>query len=54
MDVPDQSTFSCGLQPYRCLRDDPRYAEIKRMIDQFPSERMEELKLYIQRWTRDT
>ena len=54
MDTPEQSTASCGLQPYRRLRDDPRYAEIKRIIDQFPAEKMEELKLYIERWTSET
>jgi len=39
-------------QPYRCFREDPRYDEIKRMIESFPSEKMEQLKMYIERWLR--
>ncbi|MEI7450554.1 MAG: hypothetical protein WCJ75_13120 [Desulfomonile sp.] len=30
--------------------DDPRYDEIKRIIENFPREKMENLKSYIQRW----
>lgn len=37
-------------RPYRPLRDDPRYDEIKKMIEEFPEERLDELKRYIQRW----
>ncbi len=37
-------------RPYRPLRDDPRYDEIKKMIEELPSENMEKLKRYIQRW----
>jgi hypothetical protein len=39
-------------RPYRPLRDDPRYDEIKKMIENLPSENMEKLKRYIQRWLR--
>lgn len=54
MDTTNQSTACRGLQPYRRLREDPRYVEIKRMIDRFPVENMEKLKMYIQRWSRHT
>jgi len=38
--------------PYRPLREDPRYDEIKKMIENFPPENMEKLKLYIRMWLR--
>jgi hypothetical protein len=40
--------------PHRPLRDDPKYDEIKKMIEDFPRERLEELKRYIQRWLRES
>lgn len=40
-------------QPYRRFREDPRYDELKRMIESFPSEKMEQLKMYIERWLRN-
>ncbi len=39
-------------QPYRPLRDDPRYDEIKRIIENWPPENMDKLRTYIQRWLR--
>ena len=39
-------------RPYRSLREDPRYAEIKQMIDDFPAERMDQLRSFINRWLR--
>lgn len=38
--------------PYRPLREDPRYDEIKKLIESFPPENMDKLKLYISRWLR--
>lgn len=32
------------------IRDDPRYEEIKKMIEEFPPDKMDLLKTYIQRW----
>lgn len=32
------------------IREDPRYDEIKKIIENFPPEKMELLKSYIQRW----
>lgn len=49
----DGSAVNGGLRPYRRFRDDPRYDEIKRIIDEIPREKMEELKMYIQRWSSD-
>ncbi len=40
-------------KPYRRFRDDPKYDEIKKMIEDFPSEKMEQLRLYIERWLRN-
>ncbi len=34
----------------RSLKDDPRYEEIKKMIEEFPPDKMDLLKTYIQRW----
>ena len=39
-----------GRTPYRPLRKDPRYREIKRMIEDFPPEHMEDLRRYIEEW----
>jgi len=39
-------------QPYGSFRDDPRYEEIKRIIENWPPEKMDKLKNYIQRWLR--
>jgi hypothetical protein len=39
-------------EPYRPLREDPRYDEIKKLIENFPPENMEKLRLYIRRWLR--
>lgn len=36
----------------RSVKDDPQYKEIKRMIEDFPAEKMDLLKVYIQRWLR--
>ncbi|MEW6139983.1 MAG: hypothetical protein AB1733_17300 [Thermodesulfobacteriota bacterium] len=38
--------------PYRSLREDPRYDEIRKLIEDFPPEHMEKLRLYIERWLR--
>jgi|GEM_PF-935731 len=38
--------------PKRTVRDDPQYKEIKKMIEDFPPEKMDLLKTYIQRWLR--
>jgi hypothetical protein len=53
MQATDGSAVKGGLRPYRRLCEDPRYDEIKRIIDEIPKEKMEELKMYIQRWSRD-
>jgi hypothetical protein len=36
------------------FRDDPNYLEIKKMIENFPADRMKQLKMYIERWLRDS
>ena len=33
----------------RSLRDDTRYDELKKILENFPSEKMEELKTFIKR-----
>jgi len=38
--------------PHRCIREDPRYDELKKMIEEFPPEKMELLKSYIQKWLK--
>jgi hypothetical protein len=48
----DTSLIQPQRQPYRPIRDDPKYDEIKDIIDKFPPEQMERLKRYIQRWSR--
>lgn len=48
----DRSLIQPRQQPYKPIRDDPRYAEIVNIIDKFPPEQMERLKRYIERWIR--
>jgi hypothetical protein len=36
----------------RSLRDDPQYDELKKILEEFPPEKMEELKVFIKRWGR--
>jgi len=48
----DSSASKTRRQPYRPLREDPRYGEIKRIIDDMPTEKMKKLKMYIERWLR--
>ncbi|MCX5861792.1 MAG: hypothetical protein WCG29_05245 [Desulfomonile sp.] len=36
--------------PHRLVREDPRYDEIKKIIEEFPPEKMGLLKSYIQKW----
>lgn len=36
------------------FRDDPNYLEIKKMIENFPADRMKQLKMYIERWLRNS
>ena len=38
MGTLDESVTQPPPQPYRNLREDPRYAEIKKIIDEFPKE----------------
>ncbi|MFC1836514.1 hypothetical protein ACFL2Q_17620 [Thermodesulfobacteriota bacterium] len=40
-------------RPYRSLREDPRYHELKRIIDNLSTEKMDKLKTYIKKWSRD-
>jgi hypothetical protein len=48
----DTSRIEGQRQPYRPIRDDPKYDEIKKIIEKFPPEQMDRLKRYIQRWIR--
>lgn len=50
----DASAVKPTRQPYRPLREDPRYDEIKRIIDDLPTEKMKKLKMYIERWLRSS
>ncbi len=52
MRTTDVSGAKTRRQAYRPLQEDPRYDEIKKMIDDFPAEKMEKLKTYIERWLR--
>jgi hypothetical protein len=40
--------------PKSRFRDDPNYLEIKKMIENFPEDRMKQLKMYIERWLRNS
>ena len=50
MRVVNASRPRTSGQGYRKLREDPRYYEIKRMIESLPPEKMKALKTYIERW----
>ncbi|MBI4964711.1 MAG: hypothetical protein HY913_15635 [Desulfomonile tiedjei] len=54
MGTLDVSGAQNQRRPYRRLREDPRYDEIKRIIEDFPADKMEKLKDYIQRWLRSS
>jgi hypothetical protein len=41
-------------RPYTPLRDHPKYHELKRMIEELPSEKMQKLKTYIEKWLSDS
>lgn len=49
----DPSPQRTQKQPYRRLREDPRYHELKRVIDNFPRDKMHRLKNYLKRLTKD-
>lgn len=38
--------------PHRGIREDPRYEELKKIIDEFPPEKIDLLKSYIQKWLK--
>jgi hypothetical protein len=40
-------------RPYRNLRDEPKYEELKKIISDLPPDKMEKLKSYIQRLVRN-
>jgi len=48
----DTSASENRHRPYRHLREDPRYPELKRIIEDFPPEKLAELRSYIKRWLR--
>jgi hypothetical protein len=41
------------LRPYVTLSEHPRYAELKKIIDDFPPEKMKKLESYIKQWLVD-
>ncbi len=50
MRVANASRSRTPGQGYRKLREDPRYHEIKKIIESLPPEKMKALKTYIERW----
>ena len=40
-------------RPYRTLREDPRYDELRKIIDELPPDKIEKLKTYVRKWSRD-
>lgn len=38
------------LQPYRSVRDDPRYPKLKKVIDGLPRHKREYLKSYLEQY----
>ncbi len=54
METFDESGTRNQSQPYRNLREDPRYAEIKKIIEEFPKDKMGKLRSYIKSWLRDS
>ncbi len=50
MGTLDPTASKTEPKPYLSLRDDPRYPEIKKIIEEFPPEKMEKLKRYIRQW----
>lgn len=54
MTVLDASGPKNLQRPYRNLRDDPRYDEIKKIIEGVPPEKIEMLKRYLQNLLRNS
>jgi hypothetical protein len=54
MEGAEHSAQRQEWRPYRDLREDPRYDELKRIIENFPRDKMHRLKSYIQRWANDS
>lgn len=54
METLDESGTQSQPQPYRNIREDPRYAEIKKIIDEFPKDKMGKLRSYINRFLRNS
>jgi len=52
MQTADASGPRTRRRPYRPFREDPKYDEIKKLIEDFPPEKMDKLRSYIQRWLR--
>ena len=38
-------------RPYKTLREDPRYDELRKIIDELSPEKIEKLKSYIRNWS---
>jgi hypothetical protein len=50
MQLLDNTGSTAKPQPYRPLREHPRYRELKRIIEEMPAEEMQKLKRYIDKW----
>jgi hypothetical protein len=53
MPIAQSPGFEGHRQPYMSLREHPRYEEIKRIIEAFPPENIDCLKIYISKWLAD-
>ena len=49
----EASVSKIQTRPYKTLREDPRYDELKKIIDELPPEKIEKLKSYIRSWLRE-
>ncbi len=52
MSKPEVDRAQPEPRPYRNLKEEPHYEEIRRLIDNLPPEKMERLKSYIKRWMK--
>lgn len=51
MAILEANRYHVPLRPYRSLREDPKFDQIRRLIENLPPDKIRLLEKYIQRWS---
>lgn len=43
-----------GVRPYRHLKEDPKFDQIRSLIEKLPPDKLRVLEKYIQRWSNES